>query len=61
MQLALLLRARFLVDVHSFTQVRGLPFTTVELADAIVSLASGDGDPTAAAATGPFVAKEGLT
>jgi len=32
------LRARFLVDVHSFTQVRGLPFTTVELADAIVSL-----------------------
>jgi 2-oxoglutarate/2-oxoacid ferredoxin oxidoreductase subunit alpha len=39
-QLALLLRARFLVDVHSFTQVRGLPFTTVELADAIVSLAS---------------------
>ena len=37
-QLALLLRARFLVDVHSFTQVRGLPFTTVELADAIVSL-----------------------
>lgn len=41
-QLALLLRAKFLVDVHSFTQVRGLPFTTVELADAIVSLASGD-------------------
>ncbi len=41
-QLAMLLRAKFLVDVHSFTQVRGLPFTTVELADAIVSLASGD-------------------
>lgn len=40
-QLAMLLRAKFLVDVHSFTQVRGLPFTTVELADAIVSLASG--------------------
>jgi 2-oxoglutarate/2-oxoacid ferredoxin oxidoreductase subunit alpha len=39
-QLALLLRARYLVDVHSFTQVRGLPFTTVELADAIVSLLS---------------------
>jgi 2-oxoglutarate ferredoxin oxidoreductase subunit alpha len=46
-QLALLLRARFLVDVHSFTQVRGLPFTTVELADAIVSLAG----PADAAAT----------
>jgi 2-oxoglutarate/2-oxoacid ferredoxin oxidoreductase subunit alpha len=41
-QLALLLRARFLVDVHSFTQVRGLPFTTVELADAIVSLVAPD-------------------
>ncbi len=36
-QLALLLRARYLVDVRSFTRVRGLPFTTVELADAIVS------------------------
>jgi len=39
-QLAMLLRARYLVDVHSFTQVRGLPFTTVELADAIVALAT---------------------
>ncbi|MFO1533733.1 MAG: pyridoxal phosphate-dependent aminotransferase, partial [Thermoplasmatota archaeon] len=39
-QLAMLLRAKYLVDVHSFTQVRGLPFTTVELADAIVALAS---------------------
>jgi 2-oxoglutarate ferredoxin oxidoreductase subunit alpha len=37
-QLAMLLRAKYLVDVHSFTQVRGLPFTTVELADAVVSL-----------------------
>jgi 2-oxoglutarate ferredoxin oxidoreductase subunit alpha len=36
-QLALLLRAKYLVDVASFTQVRGLPFTTVELADVIVS------------------------
>lgn len=36
-QLALLLRGRYLVDVQSFTQVRGLPFTTVELADAIVA------------------------
>jgi 2-oxoglutarate ferredoxin oxidoreductase subunit alpha len=43
-QLALLLRARYLVDVHSFTQVRGLPFTTVELADAIVSIAVPDSE-----------------
>jgi 2-oxoglutarate ferredoxin oxidoreductase subunit alpha len=42
-QLAMLLRAKFLVDVHSFTQVRGLPFTTVELADAIVSLTAAAG------------------
>jgi 2-oxoglutarate ferredoxin oxidoreductase subunit alpha len=34
-QLALLLRARYLVDVRSHTAVRGLPFTTVELADVI--------------------------
>ena len=43
-QLALLLRAKFLVDVHSFTQVRGLPFTTVELADAIVALTTASAD-----------------
>ncbi len=34
-QLALLLRAEFLVDVRSYTAVRGLPFTTVELADVL--------------------------
>lgn len=34
-QLALLLRGRYLVDVRSHTSVRGLPFTTVELADVI--------------------------
>jgi 2-oxoglutarate ferredoxin oxidoreductase subunit alpha len=34
-QLARLLRAEFLVDVRSHTAVRGLPFTTVELADVI--------------------------
>jgi 2-oxoglutarate ferredoxin oxidoreductase subunit alpha len=55
-QLAMLLRARYLVDVHSFTQVRGLPFTTVELADAIVSLVSGD-DHTA---PDPVAVKGGL-
>jgi 2-oxoglutarate ferredoxin oxidoreductase subunit alpha len=43
-QLAMLLRAKYLVDVVSFTQVRGLPFTTVELADAIVSATQADTD-----------------
>ncbi|WP_406829600.1 2-oxoacid:acceptor oxidoreductase subunit alpha [Pedococcus sp. KACC 23699] len=46
-QLAMLLRAKYLVDVHSFTQVRGLPFTTVELADAIVGLGADDDAQTA--------------
>ena len=31
-QLAMMLRAKYLVDVQSYTQVRGLPFTSVELA-----------------------------
>jgi 2-oxoglutarate ferredoxin oxidoreductase subunit alpha len=31
-QLALLLRARYLIDIHSHTQVRGLPFRAAELA-----------------------------
>lgn len=35
-QLAMLLRAEHLVDIQSHTAVRGLPFTTVELADVIV-------------------------
>ncbi len=34
-QLALLLRSRYLVDVHSHTAVRGLPFRSVELANAL--------------------------
>ncbi|AKU17912.1 2-oxoacid:acceptor oxidoreductase subunit alpha [Luteipulveratus mongoliensis] len=34
-QLALLLRAKYLVDVRSHTSVRGLPFMTSELADVI--------------------------
>ena len=34
-QLALLLRAKYLVDAISYTQVRGLPFTADELADVI--------------------------
>ena len=40
-QLSLLLRAKYLVDVESHTQVRGLPFRAAELAavlqDAIVT------------------------
>jgi len=34
-QLALMLRAKYLVDVQSYTQVRGLPFTSVELANVL--------------------------
>ena len=34
-QLSLLLRARFLVDVQGYNQVRGMPFTTHELVDVI--------------------------
>jgi 2-oxoglutarate ferredoxin oxidoreductase subunit alpha len=39
-QLALLLRGRFLVDVISYTQVRGLPFKAAELASVIQEAAS---------------------
>ncbi|MBK7624064.1 MAG: 2-oxoacid:acceptor oxidoreductase subunit alpha [Kineosporiaceae bacterium] len=38
-QLALLLRARYLVDAVGYNRVRGLPFTSAEIADAIVKLA----------------------
>ena len=41
-QLALLLRARYLVDARGLNQVRGLPFTSAEIADAITKLASED-------------------
>ena len=34
-QLAMLLRAAYLVDITSYTAVRGLPFTAGELADVI--------------------------
>jgi 2-oxoglutarate/2-oxoacid ferredoxin oxidoreductase subunit alpha len=36
-QLAMLLRARFLVDVVGYNKVRGLPFTATELVDAITT------------------------
>jgi 2-oxoglutarate ferredoxin oxidoreductase subunit alpha len=39
-QLALLLRGRFLVDIHSYNQVRGLPFKAAELASVIQEVAS---------------------
>ncbi|MEG8280505.1 2-oxoglutarate ferredoxin oxidoreductase subunit alpha, partial [Streptomyces sp. AHA2] len=34
-QLALLLRARYLVDAHSYNQVNGMPFKAQQLADAL--------------------------
>ena len=39
-QLALLLRGRFLVDAIGYNQVRGLPFTSDELAGVITNVAS---------------------
>ncbi len=36
-QLSLLLRARYLVDVVGYNQVRGMPFTATELVDAITT------------------------
>jgi 2-oxoglutarate ferredoxin oxidoreductase subunit alpha len=41
-QLALLLRGRFLVDVESYTQVRGLPFKAAELASVIQEAATNE-------------------
>jgi len=38
-QLAMLLRAEFLVDAASFTRVRGRPLTAAELEDAITAMA----------------------
>lgn len=39
-QLALLIRAKYLIDAISFNQVRGLPFKTQELLDAIKDVAA---------------------
>ena len=41
-QLAYLIRARFLVDAISYTQVRGLPFRAAELADMLQGVISHD-------------------
>jgi 2-oxoglutarate/2-oxoacid ferredoxin oxidoreductase subunit alpha len=38
-QLRMLLRSRFLVDVQGYNRVKGLPFTSIELADEIEKLA----------------------
>ena len=43
-QLSLLLRARYLVDAQGFNRVRGLPFSSVEIAEAITKLAQ-EGTP----------------
>ena len=52
-QLALLLRARYLIDVQSHTQVRGLPFRSAELAAVIQDVIdSTSGAPLAADPTG---------
>jgi 2-oxoglutarate/2-oxoacid ferredoxin oxidoreductase subunit alpha len=40
-QLALILRARYLIDVHSHTQVRGLPFRAAELAAVLQDVIDG--------------------
>jgi 2-oxoglutarate ferredoxin oxidoreductase subunit alpha len=40
-QLATLIRARYLVDAQSYARVRGLPFATTELTEAIERAAQG--------------------
>ena len=37
-QLVKLVRAEFLVDAHGYNRVRGVPFTSAELAEAIEAL-----------------------
>ena len=52
-QLALLLRGKYLVDVQSHTQVRGLPFRAAELAAVVQDLIdSTSGAPLDADSTG---------
>jgi 2-oxoglutarate ferredoxin oxidoreductase subunit alpha len=41
-QLAMLLRAKFLVDITSYTQLRGLPFRSEDLVEAIASVMSSE-------------------
>ena len=44
-QLALLLRAKYLVDVISYNQVRGLPFRAEELEEVLTNVITEAGDP----------------
>ena len=50
-QLALLLRAKYLVDVESHTQVRGLPFRAAELAAVLQDVIDSTGAPSLEAAS----------
>ena len=43
-QLSMLLRARYLVDVHGYNHVRGLPLRAAELADAVTELIEATSD-----------------
>jgi 2-oxoglutarate ferredoxin oxidoreductase subunit alpha len=49
-QLAMVLRAKFLIDVHSHTQVRGLPFRAAELAAVFQDVIDSTTTPAAVAA-----------
>jgi len=51
-QLALLLRAKYLIDVHSHTQVRGLPFRAAELAGVLTDVIASTATPAGAAPNG---------
>jgi 2-oxoglutarate ferredoxin oxidoreductase subunit alpha len=44
-QLAMVLRAKYLIDVHSHTQVRGLPFRAAELAAVLQDVIDGSTTP----------------
>jgi 2-oxoglutarate ferredoxin oxidoreductase subunit alpha len=48
-QLAMLLRAKYLIDVHSHTQVRGLPFRAAELAAVLQDVIDSTSIPSSAA------------
>ena len=54
-QLALLLRGKYLVDIESHTQVRGLPFRAAELAAVIQEVIDRTATPVAATANGEFL------
>ncbi|MPR00149.1 2-oxoacid:acceptor oxidoreductase subunit alpha [Modestobacter sp. I12A-02628] len=51
-QMAMLLRAKYLIDVESHTQVRGLPFRAAELAAVLQDVIDAGAAPAGAATTG---------